>query len=381
MSDRRGLRLFQVAAFTSSFDRLMIAPLLILLVEDMELTVARAAATVTAYLVGYGVMQLVWSLLSDRYGRVRMMRLALAIAALAGGAAAASVNLEMLLLARALAGASFAAAVPGALVYIGDTVPVDRRQGPLSDLMRGTAVGSAAATLVAGVIGVLLSWRVPFVLVAVVALVLAWQLGRLPDPPLPDRPQALASLRAVLRDRWALLVLFLAMGEGFVLVAVLNFLPAAVQAADGANAAVAGAVAAVYGVAVLFSTPAVKRLAPRVVPSRMVLVGGVMVAAGLASFVVDHGVVGVLVGCALLGAGWAFMHTTLQTWATDVVPHARAAAVALFATVLFSGSAAGTFVGGRLIAGGEYSLLFVVMLSLGVPLVAAAWLGRRRYVR
>ena len=106
-----------------------------------------------------------------------------------------------------------------------------------------------------------------------------------------------------------------------------------------------------------------------------------MVAAGLASFVVDHGVVGVLVGCALLGAGWAFMHTTLQTWATDVVPHARAAAVALFATVLFSGSAAGTFVGGQLIAGGEYSLLFVVMLSLGVPLVAAAWLGRRRYVR
>jgi YNFM family putative membrane transporter len=375
------IRLFQWAAFTSAFDRLMIAPLLIVIAVDLDLTVATATVLATANLVAYGLMQLVWALLSDRFGRIRMMRLALAMASVAGVAAAISVNLETLVVARALAGASFAAALPGALVYIGDTVPASERPGPLSDLMRGTAVGSAAAALVAGAIGALFSWRVAFAGVGLIALVLAWRLGRVTEPELPDGARPMAAVVAVVRDRWALLVLFLALGEGFVLLSVLNFLPAAIQSVDGTNTAVAGAVVAVYGVAVLFATPVVKRRAASAPPSRLVLVGGTLTALGLAAFVIDHGIAGVLVGCFLLGAGWAFMHTTLQAWATDVVPHARAAAVSLFATVLFTGSAAGTFVGGRLIADGEFTPLFTAMLLLGIPLVAVAWTGRRRFAR
>ncbi len=44
----------------------------------------------------------------------------------------------------------------------------------------------------------------------------------------------------------------------------------------------------------------------------------------------------------LAGGAWAFLHSTLQSWATEVVPGERASAVALFAAALFLGSAAGT---------------------------------------
>jgi MFS transporter, YNFM family, putative membrane transport protein len=84
-------------------------------------------------------------------------------------------------------------------------------------------------------------------------------------------------------------------------------------------------------------------------------------------------------GTVLLGAGWAFMHSTLQTWATDMAPDARATAVSLFATMLFSGSALGAAIFGPLVDAGRFQAVFAITLAVGVPLTVAATLGRRRY--
>lgn len=379
MSDARDLRLLQHAAFTSSFDRLMIAPLLIVIAQDLRLPLATVTAAATVNLVAYGLMQMVWALVSDRFGRVRTMRVALALAGAAGVAAAFSTSFGWLLVARALAGASFAAAVPGALIYIGDTVPLAQRQGPLSDLMRGTAVGSAAATVGAGAVAELVSWRAAFAVVGVTSLLLAVRLGKLAEPEVHGRLRVGASLRAVLQSRWALLVLLLAAGEGFILLSVLTFLPAAVAASDGVNAAVAGGVVAVYGVAVLGATPVVKRRAPTVAPSRLVLSGGLLSVVGLGLFTVHRGMIAVGLGCLFLGTGWAFMHSTLQTWVTEVVPSARAMAVSMFATVLFTGSAAGTFVAAAVLGASTYASMFGTMTLLGLALALGGWRARSRY--
>ena len=55
------------------------------------------------------------------------------------------------------------------------------------------------------------------------------------------------------------------------------------------------------------------------------------------------------VGAAILfGLAWTSMHSSLQTWATEVLPEARATVVSLFAGSLFVGSALAAVVGGRL---------------------------------
>ena len=43
----------------------------------------------------------------------------------------------------------------------------------------------------------------------------------------------------------------------------------------------------------------------------------------------------------VLGLAWTALHSTLQTWATEMVPGVRATSVALFAACLFLGSALG----------------------------------------
>ena len=142
----RSLRLLQVAALTSSFDRLMIAPMLVSIALDLGGSVEAVSRAAATYLLGYGIAQICWAIVSDRLGRVRTMRLALAAAALFGLASAAVPNIDLLVVARGLSGACFAAAIPSALVYIGDTVPVRVRQAPLTDLMTSMAVGMTLAT-------------------------------------------------------------------------------------------------------------------------------------------------------------------------------------------------------------------------------------------
>jgi MFS family permease len=374
----RSLRLLQVGSFTSQFDRLMIAPMLVVIAGEMGRSVEAVSKAAAVYFLCYGFAQVGWAVVSDRLGRVRTMRLALLLA-MAGGVGSALVpDVGWLIAARGFTGACFAAAIPGSLVYIGDTVPVRVRQAPLTDLMTSAAVGMAMATVTAGGIAEFTSWRVAFVLTAVIAGVLALCMRWIVEPELGTPPPVWTSVKGVLSNRTVLLVLGLVLVEGLVLLGPLTFLPVVLHA-SGLSVAVAGLLTAAYGVAVLVFARVVKRRTKTTAPWLLILVGGGMAVVAYGVMVVSHGAVGVVIGTVLLGGGWAFMHSTLQTWATDMAPGYRAMAVSLFATMLFTGSAVGTAVFGPMVDAGGFTAMFAITLAVSVPLVAIATLGRRRY--
>lgn len=374
----RSLRLLQLGSFTSQFDRLMIAPMLVVIAVEMGRSVEAVSQAAAIYFLCYGVAQVGWAVVSDRFGRVRTMRLALLLA-MGGGIASALVpDVGWLVAARGVTGACFAAAIPGALVYIGDTVPVRVRQAPLTDLMTSSAVGMAAATVTAGVIAEFTSWRVAFALTAVVAGVLAFFMRALVEPELGPPPAVWSSVKGVLTNRPALLVLGLVLVEGLVLLGPLTFFPVVLHA-SGLSVTVSGLLTAAYGVAVLVFARVVKVRTRTMAPWLLILVGGGMAVLAYVVMVISHGAVAVVIGTVLLGGGWAFMHSTLQTWATDMAPGYRATAVSLFATLLFTGSAVGAAVFGPMVDAGSFTAMFAITLAVSVPLVAIATLGRRRY--
>ena len=103
---------------------------------------------------------------------------------------------------RGLAGGFFGAAYPSALIYLGDTVAPARRQQAITRLMVGVAVGTAPASVGAGLLADVASWRLAFVLTGSAALVLAVLLRRLPEPERSGtRATALASLAHHLAGR------------------------------------------------------------------------------------------------------------------------------------------------------------------------------------
>jgi predicted MFS family arabinose efflux permease len=375
------LRLLQAAALTSTCDRFAIAPLLVVISLDLGAPLAAVAAVASAYFLAYGLMQPVWGLVSDRIGRVRVMRLALLGATLAGVGSVLSPNLAALGITRAVAGGCFAALIPSTLVYVGDAWPIAVRQRPLSDVLAASSLGIALATAGAGLLADLIGWRAVPGVTAGAALLLWFALKRLPEPDrTPSTGNPWRSVRAVVRSRWALAVLALAFVEGVVVLGVLTYLAPAVQSL-GSSATVAGLVAAAYGVGALGFSRLVRRLVGRVAPAGLATIGGAFLVAAWAVPAVTVTIVTVTAAGLLVGASWAFLHSTLQTWVTEVVPEERATAVALFAAALFLGSAAGTTLFAPLAGAGAFGPLFLVAVLAAVPVAALCALGRAAYAR
>lgn len=375
---RAHLRLLQAAAGTAAFDRFVIGPLLFSIAAGFGVPLEQVAVVASVYFLCYGFSQPFWGWCSDRVGRVRTMRITLAIAVVGGAASALAPDLTLLAVARALTGGAVAAVVPASLVYVGDSMPFTQRQHTLTDLNAASAVGITLATGLGGVLAAALSWRVAFLVPAVAAGVLSVALRRLPEPPRSHVHQG--GFGTVLRSRWGVIVLGLALIEGSALLGLLTYLAPALES-SGYSPTLAGAVVALYGVGLLLTSRVVKRLAGRTPPWVFLLSGSVALAVSYAAVALRQSPVVVGLAALLIGAAWAAMHSTMQAWATEVVPHARAGMVSLFASMLFVGSGAATAALAPLAGAGRWAPLFSVGAALTVGFGVAASLLRSRYGR
>ncbi|MEV6844411.1 MFS transporter [Actinoplanes sp. NPDC051411] len=375
----RPLRLLQATSFVSTMDRFAMPPMLIVMAQALGVPLSAVVHTASLYFLTYGLMQPVWGVVSDRLGRVRTLRVTLVAAALATGASAAVTDVTQLGVARALAGAAFSAAIPASLIYVGDTVSGARRQTEVTNLMVGVALGTALASAGAGVLAVAAGWRVAFLISAACALILVFLLRHLPEPA-TDRPteNVLAPVGRLLRSRSALLVLLLAFIEGGVLLGALTLLPPAIES-TGVSAALAGAITAVYGFAVLVFARVAGALSRRWPTWWLIGIGAVAAVAACAVAAMSQRA-WVAAGVAILiGVAWAAMHSSLQTWATEVLPSARATVVSGFAGALFAGSALSS----ALVAGpaeaGHYGTAFAGLAVAAIPLGVLATVARARW--
>lgn len=133
----------------------------------------------------------------------------------------------------------------------------------------------------------------------------------------------------------------------------LTYLSPALESA-GYTAAAGGLAVGVYGLATLGWIRVLKRAAGALGP-------------GVGSW--DQGLANISLAAFFVGGGFAFMHSTLQTWATEVVPEARATVISLFAAA-------------PLVENDAFGLLFALLAALvALPLGILGGLARRRYAR
>jgi predicted MFS family arabinose efflux permease len=374
-------RLLYVGAFIAYGDRFAIAPILVSVAGDLGESLAAVTVMATLYFFLYGLLQPVYGVVSDRVGRVRVMRFALLGMCLASTAAALAPTLTGLVVAKAATAAFAAAILPTSLVYVGDMVSLDRRQHVIANVLAAGSVGTVLATVGAGLAARFASWRLVFLVPAAIALGLAFGLARLPES-LTGTPGAgpLTQVRRVLAQPWALFLVVLAVAEGAFMLGFLTFLAPALEA-SGHSAAVAGLVTAAYGVAVFCGLQVVKRLIRRVsvTPTALIAGGGSLLMVAYLVAAAGQQVPNILLASLLIGVGYALLHSTLQTWATDVAPEARGTAISLFVTAVFTGAALGTAAVRGLAGAGRYQQLFLVAAALTVPVTVVAALGRKRY--
>src|SRR5512141_1318979 len=101
-------------------------PLLPRLSADYGVGLGAVSQTVTAFAIAYGVLQLAYGPIGDRYGKYRTVTMATLACAMTSLACAFAPTFAALVIARLLAGATAGALIPLSLAWIGDAVPYVR---------------------------------------------------------------------------------------------------------------------------------------------------------------------------------------------------------------------------------------------------------------
>ena len=365
-AQRRLLWALGAAVFMVNLDARVVAPLLPTVAADLGVSLARSAWLVSAYMLPYGMCQLMFGPLADRFGKIAVCTYAMLAFSLGTACTALWPSFEAIVTLRALTGATAAGLIPLTLAYIGDTVPYERRQATIGTLMATAGAAQALSTSLGGSIAALLSWRAVFPLLGALAFAAALALyvsGR-NERRQPNTSGERPVYGDVLRAPGMLPLLVLVASEGFLFLGGFSFLSGWLEERFSLGALGIGFVLSLAGLAQLATAWRLRRLLARFSERRM-LGGGVaaLAAAFVLAAVAPHWSV-VALGCVLLGVGFICCHTTLQTRATEAYPRGRGTAVALFAFSLFLGSGVGTAVLGELLEPLGFQRLFLLVGAL-----------------
>lgn len=376
----RTARFLPFAVFVATFDRSVVAPMLVTMGQDFDVDLSTITLSVSAYLLAYGLAQPIWGLISDRLGRIATLRLALVLAAALDLLSVVPMDIGPFIAVRALAGATMAGVFPTAVIFLGDTVEDPRRrQASIASLQTGVALGLSLGTILGGIGVLIVGWQAFFVATAVVCLALAFILRPAPNPkPGDDRLPVRIAFTQVARNPWAWFLYGLVFLEAAALLGGFNLVPAALEG-TGRSAAVAGLATGSYGLSVLVASQVVRRSTERVTPAGFLLIGGISATVGFALLILVVNPIAVLVSCTLQGIAWVTMHTTLQTWATTLSQAARAMAVSLFAGFMFLGNGVGAFITGTLLDFRGAATMFSVVTIGTLVLTMLSVAGARRY--
>ncbi len=124
-----------------------------------------------------------------------------------------------------------------------------------------------------------------------------------------------------------------------------------------------------------------KRVADRLGKGTLISFGGALLALGYATGALSQDLLSISLAACFVGGGFAFMHSTLQTWATEVAPEARATVISFFAAALFVGSGLATTAAAPLAEEGAFGTFFGLAALVALPLGLLGGLARRRYAR
>jgi predicted MFS family arabinose efflux permease len=370
-----------------SLDARVVAPLLPTIARDFGVSMAVAGWTVSAYQLPYGVFQLAYGPLADRFGKVRVATAAMIVFSAGTAVCGTGHGFWTVVFFRALTGAAAAAVFPLTLAFIGDNVPYEQRQPTIGGIMAASSAAQAFSTAAGGLLATVVSWRMVFPILGGLAgaatlwLVAAQRYG--PVSASHTSPTRLAGSRPrmadVLQSPQLLALLVLVASEGFLFFGAFSYLSGLMEQHVGLRVLAVGAILGLTGVAQLAASSQLRRALARHGERRLLAAGGTTMACAYLACAVHPSVIVIVLACLSMGAGFVACHTTLQTRATEAAPAARGTAISLFAFSLFVGSGGGTVFFGYLADGVGYRPTFAVAGAglVAFTILVTRVLGRR----
>lgn len=341
-----GLFFAGVATFAQLYAPQAVLPLI---ADEVGVSPATSALTVSASTLGLAAAVIPWSLVADRLGRVPAMGIGVVAATIFGGVAPFASSIEMLLALRLAEGLALGAVPAVALAYLSEEVDARYVAAAAGSYIAGTTVGGLAGRIVSGPVGDLWGWRAGVasaVLLCALSAVLFLTLVPRARGFVAGRRQSAAASRLSVVARLTVnlrspqqLALY---AQGFLLmgafVAVYNYLGFHLSAPPFLLAPGVVTLLFLAYLAGTVSSPRAGALAVRHGRFPVLVLSIAVMAAGALLMALPL-VVAVLIGLVVFTAGFFGAHAVASGWTpVAAVPEARAQASSLYYLGYYGGS-------------------------------------------
>ena len=160
MNKNKLIVLLGLAGFIVMADNWVVSPILPAISQNLNIDIARAGLLITAYMLPFGIFQIIFGPLADRYGKKQVITFSIIMFTIATGLCALGTSLTNLAIFRALTGVFAASVMPISLALIGDVFPLTERQSAIGTFMGISFLGQGLSMAIGGAIAFFLNWRV-----------------------------------------------------------------------------------------------------------------------------------------------------------------------------------------------------------------------------
>lgn len=379
MNTKSVMAVLGMAGFTAMADNWVVSPILPAIAQSIGVPAVSAGLLITAYMIPFGIFQLIFGPLADKFGKRQILMFSMIFFTVAAGLTATGQSMTDLTVYRALTGVFAASVMPVSLALIADMFQMPKRHTMVGTFMGISFLGQGFSMALGGIFSYFFTWRIVFAayagLAAIVALLFVTVGKNIPSEKNPDN-QLFGSYKTLLTN-WNSLGLYLGViFEGVLILGSFSYLGVFIKQTFKLNNLYIGLVMTAFGFAAVLGGRISGKIAD-MHGRKMVLVLGLTLA-GLAEVLMytEGNILWVMIlSVGILGLGFMLTHSTFIASGTQVAPaNARGSAMSLMAFCFMIGGGTGTAIGGRILNSVGYShyyldnglALFVLMILVGL---------------
>jgi len=364
MDKKKIILILGFAGFVAMADNWVVAPILPSIAQDLNVNVASASIVITAYMIPFGLFQLLYGYLAERFGKRQVITFSISMFTIATGLCAAAVAIPDLAGYRALTGMFAASIMPVSLALIGDVFPMEERQAAIGSFMGISFLGQGLSMAIGGSIAYFLNWRGVFLLyagLAVISSILMFTIGKNIPSTKNKNTKALMPYINILKNPSSVIIYALVLFEGIFIIGSFSFLGGFIKKVFDYNNFVIGMVMTAFGIMALLAGRKSGKIAAKIGRKKTVIMGlSFAFIADILLVTMGQSLPVVVIAVGFLGFGFMMAHSTFLTIATEFAAKARGIAMSLVVFFFMGGGGIGTAIGGRIVAASSFERLFTI---------------------
>lgn len=354
------------SGFVSAANSWFVSPVLPAMANSFGISIAQAGMILTAYMMPYGIMQPVYGFLSDRYSKLKTLKIIDCGLAVGTLGCAFSQSLFLLLILRVITGFFAAGIIAVSLGLIGDTVPSGYRPIFVGKFMAIVSLGQGISAVLGGFFATFINWHIAFLFFGLLTLAAAVLLQQLPDrPPVAEQGNFLRELKSVVISPKGRVIFPFALFTGFLLLGMYGYIGSFLNSKLDLNYLQSGLIVMFFGFSSLAASMFVGKFISKLGRSGTVLSGSCL---GLCSALLLKGFPGwetAVLATMSLGFGCILVQSTLAAMAFDLSPQSTGLSSGLVGLCLFGGGGIGTACAGVVLSYEGFGNLWL-SFSLGI---------------